>query len=53
VIATITMLICFWSIEISLSIYMLLLPLYMIPGRLMHRMAAESAINSHHQETRP
>jgi uncharacterized membrane protein len=34
VIATITMLICFWSIEISLSIYMLLLPLYMIPGRL-------------------
>lgn len=33
VIATLTMLICFWSVEISLGIYLLLLPLYMIPGR--------------------
>jgi uncharacterized membrane protein len=33
VVAMLTMLICFWSIEISLSIYMLLLPLYMIPNK--------------------
>lgn len=32
IIATFTMLICFWSIPISLIIYVLLLPLYMIPG---------------------
>jgi uncharacterized membrane protein len=34
-VAIFTMLICFWSIEISLSVYMLLLPLYMIPGRIV------------------
>jgi uncharacterized membrane protein len=45
VIATITMLICFWSIEISLSIYVLLLPLYMIPSRLMQRTAVETKIS--------
>jgi uncharacterized membrane protein len=33
IIATFTMLVCFWSIEISLGIYLLLLPLYMIPGK--------------------
>lgn len=33
VVATFTMLVCFWSIEISLGLYLLLLPLYMIPGR--------------------
>ena len=32
VIATLTMMICFWSIPISLAVYMALLPLYMIPG---------------------
>jgi uncharacterized membrane protein len=32
--ATLTMLICFWSIEISLAIYLLLLPFYMIPGKM-------------------
>lgn len=32
VVATLTMLICFWSIPISLAVYMALLPLYMIPG---------------------
>lgn len=37
VIATFTMLICFWSIEISLAIYLFLLPLYMIPSNLKHR----------------
>ncbi|HZO90164.1 MAG TPA: TMEM175 family protein [Chthonomonadaceae bacterium] len=34
VVATLTILICFWSIEISLGIYLLLLPLYMIPGKI-------------------
>ena len=37
VVAMLTMLICFWSIEISLAIYLLLLPLYMIPGKITHR----------------
>jgi len=32
VVATLTMFICFWSIPISLAVYMALLPLYMIPG---------------------
>jgi hypothetical protein len=26
--------ICFWSVGISLAIYLLLLPLYMLPGKL-------------------
>ncbi|HEU4345971.1 MAG TPA: TMEM175 family protein [Candidatus Binatia bacterium] len=30
---TLTMLFCFWSVEISLTIYLLLLPLYMLPGK--------------------
>lgn len=37
VVAMFTMLVCFWSIEISLSIYLLLLPLYMIPGKIAPR----------------
>src|SRR5262249_27484083 len=32
IIATLTMLGCFWSVEILLAVYMLLLPWYMIPG---------------------
>ena len=31
---TLTAVICFWSVGISLAIYLLLLPLYMLPGRL-------------------
>jgi len=31
-VATFTMLVCFWSVEISLGIYLLLLPIYMIPA---------------------
>lgn len=42
VVAMITMLICFWSIEISLAVYLLLLPLYMIPGS-QGRMAGATA----------
>ena len=34
VVTTLTMLIAFWSIEISLVIYLSLLPLYMLPGKL-------------------
>ncbi len=30
---TLTMLICFWSVQISLAIYLLVLPLYMLPGK--------------------
>jgi uncharacterized membrane protein len=31
-IATLTMLVCFWSVEILLAVYAMLLPWYMIPG---------------------
>ena len=34
VVATLTMLICFWSVPISLGLYLLLLPLYVIPGKV-------------------
>lgn len=34
IVTTLTMLIAFWSIEISLVIYLSLLPLYMLPGKL-------------------
>lgn len=30
---TLTVLVCFWSVEISLTIYLLLLPIYMLPGK--------------------
>jgi uncharacterized membrane protein len=30
---TLTVLICFWSVGISLAIYLLLLPLYMLPAK--------------------
>ncbi len=33
IVATLTMLVCFWSTEITLSIYALILPFYMIPGK--------------------
>ena len=32
IVVTLTMLLCFWSVPISLTIYLLLLPLYMIPS---------------------
>jgi uncharacterized membrane protein len=32
VVTTLTAIICFWSVGISLAIYLLLLPLYMLPG---------------------
>jgi len=31
---TLTVFICFWSVGISLAIYLVLLPLYMLPGKL-------------------
>jgi uncharacterized membrane protein len=34
---TLTVLICFWSAGISVAIYLLLLPLYMLPGRFERR----------------
>ena len=33
IVTTLTALICFWSVGISLAIYLLLLPLYMLPGK--------------------
>lgn len=33
IIATLTMLVCFWSFEITLAVYALLMPFYMIPGK--------------------
>lgn len=32
-VTTLTVFICFWSVEISLAIYLLLLPLYLLPGK--------------------
>jgi uncharacterized membrane protein len=40
VVSSLTMAICFWSIPISLAIYMILLPLYMIPGGRTHAEAS-------------
>jgi uncharacterized membrane protein len=37
IVATVTMLVCFWSVEILLAVYALLLPFYMIPGRFGQR----------------
>jgi uncharacterized membrane protein len=41
VIATITMLVCFWSVEILLIVYALLLPFYTLPGRLAPQTVSE------------
>ena len=41
-VAMFTMLVCFWSVEISLVLYLLPLPLYMIPGRRNPRETPES-----------
>lgn len=37
IVATLTSLICFWSTAISVCIYLLMLPFYMVPGDAMHR----------------
>jgi len=42
-IATLTMLVCFWSVEVLLAVYAVLLPWYMIPGTC-DRHAAHSVI---------
>jgi uncharacterized membrane protein len=34
---TLTAFVCFWSAGISVAIYLLLLPLYMLPGKFEHR----------------
>ena len=33
IVATLTMLVCFWSVEVLLAVYAVLLPWYMIPGK--------------------
>jgi uncharacterized membrane protein len=40
---TLTMLFCFWSVAISLTIYLLLLPFYMLPGESGRRQAPSHA----------
>ena len=37
---TLTMLICFWSVGISLAIYLILLPFYMLPGDMCGKESA-------------
>jgi uncharacterized membrane protein len=37
---TLTALICFWSVGISLAVYLLLLPLYMLPGKFEPKVRA-------------
>jgi uncharacterized membrane protein len=37
VVLTLTVLVCFWSVEISVAIFLLLLPLYLIPGKYERR----------------
>jgi hypothetical protein len=37
---TLTMLICFWSVGISLAIYLILLPFYMLPGDIWGKESA-------------
>jgi uncharacterized membrane protein len=52
VVSSLTMAICFWSIPISLAIYMILLPLYMIPGG--HKHAGTSApVDGGEDDSRP
>jgi uncharacterized membrane protein len=40
---TLTVIFCFWSVEISLAIYLLLLPLYLLPGKIRRPDAQTSA----------
>jgi len=42
-VAMLTMAICFWSVPISLAVYLLLLPLYVIPGRSKRMEEGEAA----------
>ena len=39
---TLTVIFCFWSVEISLAIYLLLLPLYLLPGKVGGRMLKQA-----------
>jgi uncharacterized membrane protein len=47
IVMTFTMLICFWSVEISLTIYLTLLPFYMLPGKFDRR-HSQTALSSSH-----
>ena len=55
VVLTFTALVCYWSVEISLAVYVLLLPLYLIPGRIEGRQAtagSESPAAARYEDTR-
>jgi uncharacterized membrane protein len=43
--ATFTILVCFWSVEISLAVYLLFLPLYLIPGKFERQQIQDVAHN--------
>src|SRR5262245_7343016 len=47
IVATLTVLVCFWSVEILLAVYAVLLPWYMIPGTF-ERYPAHSAAPAAH-----
>ena len=47
IIATLAMLVCFWSVEILLAVYAVLLPFYMIPGKCDRHPAYSAAPAAH------
>lgn len=49
---TLTVLICFWRVGVSLAIYLLLLPLYMLPGRFERKGTTTPAPVARNDDTR-
>jgi uncharacterized membrane protein len=47
IVATLTMLVCFWSADILLAVYAVLLPFYMIPGKFDRHSAYSAAPAAH------
>ena len=47
VVATLTMLVCFWSADILLAVYAVLLPFYMIPGKFDRHSVQSTAPAAH------
>jgi hypothetical protein len=45
---TLTAFVCFWSAGISVAIYLLLLPLYMLPGKFERKKNSNAALHSDH-----
>jgi uncharacterized membrane protein len=47
IVATLTMLVCFWSVEVLLAVYAVLLPWYMIPEKFDRHPAHSPASAAH------